>query len=79
VEKLAVSAESKQLPKTLWRVVATGGSRAYWEPASRTYAQLGWAERWAVECRARGATVVKIFRADVEWHEIEQNEELTSG
>jgi hypothetical protein len=62
---------SNRLPKTLWRIVAVGGTRSYWEPASKTYAQRGWAERKAADYRRQGAAEVRIYRADLDWHEEE--------
>lgn len=61
---------STRLPTTLWRVVATGGTRAYWEPASKTYAAYGWAARKAADYRRQGAATVEIFRADLDWQPV---------
>ena len=62
-------------PKSLWRVVATGGRREYWEPGSRTYASRGWADARATNYRERGATDVRIYRADLEWRDVTEETE----
>lgn len=66
-----------RLPKTLWRVVATGGRRrSYWEPASKQYTARRWATDKAAEYRRQGADVV-IYRCDPVW--VVDDEEVAGG
>lgn len=60
-----------RLRETIWRVLATGGQRHYWEPASKTYATLGWAQAKAAEYRSRGATKVEIHQGTITWEKVE--------
>lgn len=59
-----------RLPKTLWRVLAVGGQRHYWEGGSRQYTSEQWAHDQANVYRRKGAIEVHIFRADLNWVEV---------
>ena len=59
-----------RLPRTLWRVVATGGARHYWEPASMTYAREDWARAKAQQYLDRGALEVRIYRSEQTWEDV---------
>lgn len=61
---------SNRLPRVLWRVVATGGRRAYWEPASKTYAREYDARSRAGTYRRQGATEVRVYRAEIDWKDV---------
>lgn len=58
-----------RLPKVLWRVVATGGKRHYWEPASKLYAREDWARDKADTYRNQGAEV-RVYRAEPVWEDV---------
>lgn len=60
-----------RLPKEIWRVVAVGGNRRYWEAGSRNYSTEAMARGQAdFIYRRRGATEIHIFRADLNWVEV---------
>ena len=61
---------NERLPKRLWRVVATGGQRHYWEAASKQYSREEYARDKAAEYLRRGATEVKIYYTDPVWVEV---------
>jgi hypothetical protein len=66
-----VPVPASRLPKAIWRVVAFGGKRRYWEPASKTYKSEAWARSAAAEYLKQGATEVRIFKAELGWVEID--------
>jgi hypothetical protein len=59
-----------RLPLKLYRVVATGGNRHYWENASQTFTALKHAEAKIEQFRARGAEM-KMYEGDVVWREVD--------
>lgn len=61
---------TNRLPRVLWRVVATGGTRHYWEPASRTYTREDYARDKAAHYLARGATAARVYRAEPVWEDV---------
>lgn len=65
---------SKRLPATLWRVLATGGKRQYWEGASKTYTTGEWARDKARTYFQQGASDARVYRGDLTWVDVTTEE-----